>query len=178
MTAKVVKFEHGVVGHQVGVVEEQSVETYSRREFEVVGGVPLVLCIEAEFVECHSCSRTRLAIVAIGETYDFRSGTVDEVVNTVVTIVASTVSHILVVGHLVFIAYATHEFVVAEIEGHVILHVPHCVVYGVVICKQLIAKSYVVVSVARTIKNVDEGEFGRVSSTHVVEFRESSEELV
>ena len=69
-----------------------------------------------------------------------------------------------------FIANASHELVIAEIEGHVVLHVPHCVVNGVVVCKQLIAKGNVVVCVARSVEYVDEREFRRVGSSHVVEF--------
>ena len=147
-TTIVVNVEHCIVCHQVAIVEEQSVESDTGSEFELFGSVPLVLHVNAQFVEGHAGCRARLAIVAIGKTNYLRCGTIDEVVNTVVAVVTCTVTHILVVCHLVLIAQASHEFVLAEIECHVVLHVPYSVVYGVVISEELIAKCYVVVSVA------------------------------
>ena len=179
MTAVVVEVVDGLIGHQVAIVEEQSVEANAIRELELIVDVPVVLSIDAELVELHAGGRSGLAIVAIGEAEHLRS-LIEELVDghalfPVVAIVTRTVTHVLVVGHLVLEGDTTHDLVVAKIVGQVVLDVPNGVVHGVVPCEELIAEGHVVVVVAG---DVDEGELRRVGAAHVVELRVGSQELV
>ena len=178
MTAIVVDVVDGFVGHQVVVVEEQGIETQAIGQLQVVEDVPVVLQIEAQLVVLHAGSRLFLAIVTIGQTDDLRRCTVEEVLHREVAIVARTVTHILVVGHLVFVAQTAHNLVGTHIVGDVVLHVPDSVVNGVVPGEELVTQGHVVSRVARTVKNVDEGELVRVSTTDIVLLRIGSEELV
>ena len=73
-------------------------------------------------------------------------------------------------------AHAAEQFVVAEIPCHVILGVPHIVVYGIVVSEELLTERDVVGTV--TVEDVDEGEIRRVGATYIVELRVCDKELV
>ena len=139
LAAVVVEFLDGSVGEQVVVVEEDTVETDTCRHFQTVGGVPLILHIGTQLVELHTGSGLGLIAVAVGETNHLGSGLVEEVIDALVAVIAGTVAHIGIVGHLVLIAQTTHQLVVAVVVGHVILHVPNRVVNGIVVGEELIA---------------------------------------
>ena len=176
----IVQCQDGVVGHQVAVVKEQSVQTQAVGQLEVAGNVPLVLCIDAGFVELHACSGLGLAAVAVGQAHDLGSGSVDKVIDAVVAVVARTVAHVLVVGHLMFKGQTAHHLVVAIVPGNVVAQVPDGVVHGVIPGEQLIAQRHVVVAVALIVHHgdVDEGELARVAGTHVIQLGVGGQELV
>ena len=158
----VVESLDGGVGKEVAIVEEEAVDAQAVGELEAVGDVPVVLGIYAELVVAHACCRLRLAVVAVGETHDLGRGSVEEVVHRAVAVVARAVSHVLVVVHLVFIAYAGHDLVGAEIVVDIVLDVQRCGVHGVVPGEELIAEAHVLDVVARAVLNVDEGELAGV----------------
>ena len=83
-----------LVGHQVGIVEEHTVEADTHSEFEAFAWVEFVADKEAWLVETYTSSRISFTTVTVGQTYDFRSSTIDEVVNAVVAVVTCTVTHI------------------------------------------------------------------------------------
>ena len=176
----VVECQDGVVGDQVTVVEEQTVETQTIGQLEVAGHVPLVLQIQAGLVELHASSRLGLTAVTVGQANDLGDSAVDKVVNAVVAIVTGTVAHVLVVGHLMLKGETTHELVVTIVPGDIVTDVPNGVVNGVVPSKELITQSHVVVLVAVLIghRDVDEGELAGVAGANVIELGEGSQELV
>ena len=143
----IVKGQDGVVGDQVTVVEEQTVEAKTVGQLEVLGHVPLVLSIDTGLVELHAGSRLGLVAVSVGQADNLGSGTVDKVVNAVVAVVTRTITHVLVVGHLVLEAQTAHDLVVTIVPGHVVTQVPDGVVNGVVPGKELITQSHIVVGV-------------------------------
>ena len=69
----------------------------------------------------------------------------------------------------------SHDLVGTQIVGDVVLDVPDGVMNGVVPGEQLITEGHVVVTV---LGDIDEGELRRVSTTHIIELRNSSQELV
>ena len=158
MTAVVVQFLDGIVGHQVAVVEEQTVQTQACGKLEVVGGVPLLLTIDTYFMETDTCSRSLLAIIAIGQANNLGCCTVDKVIHALVAIVAGTVTHILVVRHLILITDTSSNLVVASVVCNVVLDVEHGVVHGIVPCKELVAQSHVLGSCVGSVVNIDEWE--------------------
>ena len=171
------------VGHQVAVVEEQAVQTHAGGELELVGDVPLILAVDTGLVELHAGSRLLLAVVAVGEVDNLGSGAVQEVAHGVVAVVTGTVTHILVVRHLVLEVHATGDLVVAHIVSEVVLDVGHGVVHGVVPGEELIAQGHIVVGPDAVlhqvaVKDVDERELGGAGAADVVKLGISGEELV
>ena len=78
----VVKSEDGVVGHQIAVVEEETIKTDTVGQLEVVGRIPVILCINAQLVELNTSGRILLTVITIGKTDHLRSRATDEVINT------------------------------------------------------------------------------------------------
>ena len=144
-----------LVGHQVAVVVEPRVETETVGQLEVVANVPLILAIEAHLVEANASCRAGFTIVTISQTYYFRSCTAQEIIEAGVTIVTCTITHILVVGHLVFEQDTAGHLVCTEICCYVVLDVPNSVVHRIVISKELITCSDVVLII---LQNIDERE--------------------
>ena len=185
MTTIIIECFNSIVGQQVTVVEEQTVDTQTVGQFELVRDVPLILSINTRAVELNTCSRFGLTIVTIGQTEDLwcaieQSSRINDTTNIhiigqVVTIVTRTITHILVVGHLMLEGHTGHNLMRAHVIGHVILDVPDSVMNGIVPCEQLVTESHVVITVTC---NINEGELGRVSTTYVVELRDGSQELV
>jgi len=71
----------GIVGHKVAIIEEETVETEAVSEFEIIVHTPLVLSINAGFVELNPGSRSGLTIITVGEADDLGSSTAEEVGN-------------------------------------------------------------------------------------------------
>ena len=163
MAAIVVKVIDGLIGHQVAVVEEKTVDSGAECQFKLVVDLPVVLCIDAQLVALHPGGRLCLTIVAVSETHHFWSSAVHKIFQRAIAVVACAVAHILVVGHLVLIAHARHYLVLTHVVSHVIFNIPHGVVHGIVPRKQLIAQRHVVArlrGVAKSVEDVDEGELG------------------
>ena len=72
MLTIVVEIVDGLVGHQVVVVEEQSVDTQTKSQLQVVENVPVVLQIDTQFVELHAGSGLLLTIVTVGQGHNLR----------------------------------------------------------------------------------------------------------
>ena len=70
MTTIIIECFNSIVGQQVTVVEEQTVDTQTVGQFELVRDVPLILSINTRAVELNTCSRFGLTIVTIGQTED------------------------------------------------------------------------------------------------------------
>ena len=175
----------GLVGHQVVVVEEQTIETQTIGQFQIVEDVPVVLHIEAQFVELYAGSRIGLAVVTVGQGHDLRLAAKEQggvqyavlphIVCSVEAVVTRTITHIHVVCHLVLETDTGSNLVRIHIIGGIILDVPDGVVHSVVPGKQFIAEGHVDIIVLRDI-NVGEGR--RVGVAQVVEFRIGSQQLV
>ena len=165
-----------LVTHDVSIVEEKTIDAKSVVELEVGGNVPLILQIDTCLVERDTCSRLLLTIVAVGKADDLRSSLRKEVFQRRIAIVARTIAHILVVGHLILIEEACRKLVLAPIVGHIVLDVGNGVMYGIVPGKELIAQCDVVL--AFTVQDVDEWELARIAVTHVIQFREGGNEAV
>ena len=176
MTAVVGEVINGLIGHQVAIVEEEVIKTQTVGQLQVACSLPLVLEIKAHLTILYARGRILLTVVAIGKCHNLRSTSIEEVVESLVTVISCTVAHIRVVSHLVLEAHAAEQFVVAEIPCHVILGVPHAIVHGVVVCEELFTERNVVGAVA--VEDVDERELRRIGAAHVVELRVSDEELV
>ena len=176
MTAVVIEVIDCLIGHQVAIVEEEVIKTKAVGQLQVARSLPLVLQIDAHLAVLHTRGRVLLAIVAISEGHNLRSATIEEVVEGLVTVITQTVTHVGVVGHLMFEADAAKKLVRAEIPRHVVLGVPHAIVHGVVVCEELFTERNVVGAVA--VEYVDERELRRIGAAHVVELRVSDEELV
>ena len=168
MTTVVVKFLDGIVGHQVAVVEEQTVQTQACGELEVVGSIPLLLSVDAQLAEAYACGGSSFAIITIGQTYHFGCSTVDEVVHATIAIVTGTITHILVVRHLVLIADTCYDLVVASVVCDVVLDVEDGIVYGIVPCEEFVTQSHVLSGSVGTIVDVYEGELVGVGTTYIV----------
>ena len=168
VTAVVVKILDCVVGHQVAVAEEETVQTQTCGELEVVGSIPFLLAVDAKLVEAHAGGRGLLAIVAVGQTNHLGCSTVDKVIHAAVAIVTGTVAHVLVVSHLILVADTSHKLMVAVVVGNVVLDVEDSIVHGIVPGEELIAKGHVLSGSVGAIVNVDEGEFRRVAATYIV----------
>ena len=141
MTTFIIKILDGIVGHQIAVGEEQSVDTQTVGQLKLVIDVPVILTVDTRTVELHTSSRSRLTIVTVGQTEDLRR-LVEELFDRhsilpVVTIVTCTITHVLVVGHLVLEGDTCHDLVLTHIIGHVVLEVPNGVVNSVVPGEQL-----------------------------------------
>ena len=179
MATFIVESLDGIVGHQVAVGEEQSVDTQTVGQLELIVDGPVILCIDTRTVELHTGSRRGLAIVTVGQTEDLRS-LVKQLLNghtvfPVVTIVTGTITHVLVVGHLMLEGDTSHDLVLTHIVSHIVLEVPNGVVHSVVPGEQLITQGHVVVAVLR---DINEGEFARIGTTDIIKLRDSSQELV
>ena len=170
MLSIIIKFLDGIVCHQVTIVEYECIKTDTTSELQTLSCVPLILKIDTKLAILHACCWIALAVITVCKTNDLRSSTIDEVINAIVTIITSTISHISIVSHLMLKSDTSHKFVVTHIVCHIILNVPYGIVHGVIICEELISKSHIVVDVTRTIENVDEWELSRICSTHLVEF--------
>ena len=185
MLAIVVKVIDSLVGHQIVVVEEQSVYTETVGQLQVVKDVPVILQVDAELVEPHTCCGIGLTVITVSKSHDLRIAVEEEcgiqhtvhphIVGSIEAVVTCTVTHIHIVGHLVLEADTCGEFVVLHIIGSIVLDVPDRVVNGVVIGEQLIAEGHVVVVVFR---NVDMGEHSRLRVTDIVELRIGEQQLV
>ena len=151
MAAVVVEIVDGVVAHQVAIVEEQTIETHTISEFQLVVYLPFVLSIDAQGVELHARGGILFTVVTIGEADDFGCGTREEVVDAGITIIARSVAHIGVVGHLMFELHAGCDFVVAGEIGHIVLDVPNLVVHRIVVGKEFFAERHVVAGGARSV---------------------------
>ena len=176
MTTIVVEVVDGLVSQQVVVVEEESVNTQTVGQLEVVGDVEIILGIDAGAIELHTGSWLRLTVVTVSQTYDLRSSTVHEVVHRVVTVVTGTITHILVVSHLMLESETSHDLVLTHVISHVVLDVPNGVMNGVIPGEQLITEGHVVV--VATIEDVDERELRRIGTADIIELRQCSQELV
>ena len=80
MTSVIIEVIDLLVGHQVAVVEEQTVDTQTQRQLQFVGGVPLILHIAAQLIEGHTGSGIRLTTVTVSQTDDLRSCAIQEVI--------------------------------------------------------------------------------------------------
>ena len=168
----------GGIGHKVTIVEEQAVNTGTVSKLELVSGVPLVLDIDSELVETDTGSGLELTVVTVSKVDDLRSGTCQEVIEAAVTVVTGTVTHVLVVSHLVLVVDTTHDLVVAFIPGQVVLDVVVDLIDGVVPGEELITESHVVVLLG-VVKDVDEGELlGSAAADRVLNLGICGEELV
>ena len=161
MTTFIIKLVDSSIGNQIAVVEEQTVDTQTISQLELIVDVPVILDIETRTVELHTGSGLRLTIITVGQTEDLWC-LVEEFLNThtilpVVTVVTCTITHILVVGHLMLEGDTCHNLVSTKIVGHIILKVPNRIVYSIVPGKQLIAKRHIVVAV---LCDINEGELG------------------
>ena len=106
-----------------------------------------------------------------------RSCAGEEIVKTVITIVTRTITHILVVCHLVLIAQSASNLVFTHIVGYIVLYVEDSIAYLVVPCKQFVAQGDIVLTL--TVQDVDEGEFCRFSVTdRILHVRIGCQELV
>ena len=81
VTAFVVECQNGIVGQQVVVVEHQLFETQTVGQLQLVGDVPLVLCIKAHLVIGNTGSGLVLAVVTIGQGNNLRCCTCEEIVH-------------------------------------------------------------------------------------------------
>ena len=176
MTTIIVDVVNSLIGHQVTIVEEETIHAETKCQLQLVSHVPVILSIDTRTVELYTCGRLRLTTVTIGQTEDLRSSTVEEVIEAVIAIVTCTVTHVLVVGHLMLEHHAGSELVLTHIKGDVVLDVPDGVMNGIVIGKQLIAKGDVVVVAA--IEDINEWELRRVGTTDIIELRIGCQELV
>ncbi len=175
MSAIVVQFVYCIVSHQVTVVEEQTIETQTVSKFEFLTDVPLILSIDTNLVELHTCSRLGLAVVTVSKVDDFRSSTAKEVIETCITIVTGTVTHIHIVSHLVFESHTAGNLMVGSIISDIILEVINRVVNRIVPREQFITKRDVALVV---LEDINERELIGICSTHIIELRESEQELV
>ena len=117
------------------------------------------MAIKAHLVEAYACCRRGFAIITISQTYYFRSCTVQEIIEAGVAIVACTITHILVVGHLVFEENTGGHLVCAKIGCYVVLDVPYSVVHCVVPSKELVTCGNVVLVI---FQDIDEWEIFRI----------------
>ena len=166
MTSVIVKVVDGLICHQVLVVEEETIDAQAVSELQFVVNVPFVLSINAKFIELYASSRLRLTIIAIGQGNNLRSAIKQHLciedailphsLSSVEAIVASTITHIHIVSHLMLIAYTSHNLMIVTIIGHIILDIPDGVMNGIVPGEQLIAQRDIVVVIFR---NIDEREW-------------------
>ena len=164
------KVKDSIVGHKVLVVEEETVKTQAVSKFEAVSCIPFVLSIDTGLVELNTRCRVGISVIAIGEADNFRSFTVDEIVNASVTVVSCSVSHISIVSHLILIAEAHGKFVISSIIYEIILDVCNGVVNCVVPSEELISESHVLSVGSCSVLDVDEWELFRVCATNIVKF--------
>ena len=165
MITVIVEVIDSLIGHQVFIVEEQTVETQTIGELQVVEDVPVILKIDAKLIELYTSSRISLTIVTVGQCHDLRCAVEEcsriqnavhpHIVGSIVAIVTSTVTHIHIVGHLVLKADTSSQLMRIHIISYIVLNVPNCIVDSVVIGEQLITQSHVVVT---TLRDIDEGE--------------------
>ena len=168
MTSVIVKIIDSLVSQQVFVVEEQTIDTQTVSQLELIVHIPVILDIGTGTVELYAGSRLRLTVVTISQTDDFRCSTIHEILHAGIAVVTCTVTHILVVGHLMLEGDTTHDLMGTQIIGQVVLDVPNGIVNGVVPCEELITESHIVV--VATIEDIDEGELRRVGTTDIIEF--------
>ena len=154
----IIEILNGIVCHKVAIVEDKCVETDTSCKFQTFSGVPFILQVDTKLAILHLGSRIGLTIITVCKTNHLRSFTIDEIINTVVAIITSTVTHIGVISHLVLKSDTSHKLVVAHIVCHVILHIPYSIVNCIVVCEELITESHIVVDVARTVENINEWE--------------------
>ena len=140
MTSVIVQVVDSLIGHQVAVYEEESIQTKAVGEFEPLCGVPFILCIDASLVEGYPCSWFCLTTVSIGKAHHFGSGSVDEVIHTAVSVIACTVAHVLVVGHLVLIGHSASNLVTSHRVDEFVLDIEDVVMYSIVVGKQFVTQ--------------------------------------
>ena len=155
IVVKILEVLDGLVGHKVVVVVEQAVETETIGELKLVTYLPVILGIDTKLVRLHAGCRLGFAVIAVSKADNLRSSAVNEIIDGFVAIVACTVTHVLVVGHLVLEVDTGHKLMAAEEICKVILYVGNGVVHSVVPCKELISESHVVVVVASLVRSED-----------------------
>ena len=129
-------------------------------------------------METDAGSRLELTVVTVGKVDDLRSGACQEVIHALVTVVTGTVTHVLVVSHLVLVVDTTHDLVVALVPCQVVLDVVVDLVDGVVPGEELITESHVVVLLG-VVEDVDERELlGGAATNRVLNLGICREELV
>ena len=84
--------------------------------------------------------QVRFTVIAISQTYNFRSSSLNKVIQAGIAIISCTVTEILVVGHLMLIVQANHDFMIAGIVSYVIFYIPHCVVDCVIVSEKFFTK--------------------------------------
>ena len=145
MTTVVVEIEDGIVCHQIRIIEEQTIQTKTIGQLELRSHLPLILSIDTSLVILYAGSWIVVATITIGQTYNLRSSTIQEVVEAIVTIITRTITLISIVCHLVLIVETSDDLVLTEIVSYVILDIPYSIVYSIVPGKQLITQSHIVV---------------------------------
>ena len=136
----VLKVIDSLVGHEVLVVEEETVKTETGSKLELLVYVPLVLSVYTSLVESYASCRVCLTVVTVSKTYYLRSCACKEVVKALVTIVTCTISHVRVVSHLILIAETCCKLVVTSVVSEVILDRDVCIVYTVVPSEELVSE--------------------------------------
>ena len=177
---RILKIVDSLVGDDVAVVEDVRVKTYAGGELEAVGHVPVVLNIGAGLVVDDTAGRivTHEVLVAIGEVDGLGSGSVEEVIEGVVTIVTRTVPEICVVSHLVLVGDTGHELVVAGVDGEVVLDVDDVVVVTVLPGEEFITERHVRSDGAGAVEDVYEREVSGRGATGSVKLGIGGQELV
>ena len=177
---RIAQGEDGVVRDDVAVIEEEVVDTQAGGQLEAVGGVPLVLHIEAGLVVHHAAGRVvaHQVLVTVGEVHRLRGGTGHEVLQGVVAVVTGTVAQVGVVSHLVLVGEASGDLVGAGIVGEVILDVDDVVVVTVLPGEELVTEGHVRGDGPGAIEDVDEREVGRIRTAGGIELGIGGQELV
>lgn len=99
----------------------------------------------------------------------------NKVIQAGIAIISCTVTEILVVGHLMLIVQANHDFMIAGIVSYVIFYIPHCVVDCVIVSEKFFTKRDVVLIV---FQNIDKWENTGISTTYVIQLGECCQKLV
>ena len=188
MTTVIVETENGIVSHQVRIVEEQTIQTKTIGQLKLRSHLPLILSVDTSLVILYAGSRIVVATITISQTYNLWNTTIQEVVETLVTIVTSTITLISIVCHLVLIVETGDDLVLTEIVSYVILDIPYSIVYSIVPGKQLITQSHIVVgtisisssiyTLLSAIEDIDEWELRRFGVTAIIQLRVCEQELV
>ena len=168
----------GIVAHDVVVVVGDIVEADAARNLQIAQGVPLILHIEAILVAVHLGSGILVAEIAVGEGHRLRGCAAEEIVERAVAVVAGTVAHVGVEGHLVLEVETGGEFVGTQVVGEVFVDGKHLVLHSVFPGEELIAEAHVGLeglgdgAVGRGLvagHDVDMGEGGRVAAALVAD---------
>ena len=164
-----------LVEADVSIIVLHVVEADASSNLQVVAGIPLVLQVETVLIEADGRGRHRCTVEAVGKGHAHGGCTVHEVFHAGIAVVTSTHNQITVFGLLVLKANTSHEFVLTEIVGEVIVDGEHLVAHAVAESIQLRTKRNI-----RTVilHDVDEGEVGGIGTTRVVHIRIGDEQLV